>query len=75
MDTAAIVLAAAADRLRILKDNELEVLDVMLDLSYGRIYKVWVDEEELIELLAGGDPEEAKHSRQDEEQRHSRSRS
>jgi hypothetical protein len=36
-----------------LKDNELEVLDVMLDLSYGRIYKVWVDEEELIELLPG----------------------
>jgi hypothetical protein len=75
MDTAAIVLPAAADRVRILKDDELEVLDVMLDLSYGRIYEVRVDEDELIELLPGDDPEEAKHSSQDEEQRHSRRRS
>jgi hypothetical protein len=52
METAAIVLAAAADRVRILKDDELEVFDVMLDLSYGRIYKVWVGEDQLIESLS-----------------------
>jgi hypothetical protein len=51
-ETAAIVLAAAADRVRILKDDELEVFDVMLDLSYGRIYKVWVGEDQLIESLS-----------------------
>jgi hypothetical protein len=47
---------------RILKDDELEVLDVMRDLSYGRIYKVWVDEDEFIELLPSDDPEEAKRT-------------
>jgi hypothetical protein len=52
METAAIVLAAAADRVRILKDDELEVFDVMLDLSYGRIYKVWVGEAKLIQALS-----------------------
>jgi hypothetical protein len=28
----------------------------MLDLSYGRIYQVWVDEDELLELLPGDAP-------------------
>jgi hypothetical protein len=73
MYTAAIVLAAAADRVRILKDDEREVVDVMLDLSYGRIYHVRVDEDELIEFLPGDDPR--RPSTLDEEQRHSRSRS
>jgi hypothetical protein len=53
MGTAAVVLAAAADRMQILKDDELQVLDVIVDLSYGRIYKVWVDEEKLIKALGG----------------------
>jgi hypothetical protein len=51
MDTAVLVLAAAADRVHILKDDELQVLGVMLVLSYGRIYKVSVDEDELIKAL------------------------
>jgi hypothetical protein len=50
--TAAIgALAAALDRVRILKDEELQVFDVMLDLSFGSIYKVWLDEAEIIEAL------------------------
>ena len=53
MDSAVLVLAAAADRVHILKDDELQVLGVMLDLSYGRIYKVWVGEDQLIEALSG----------------------
>jgi hypothetical protein len=51
MDTAVLVLAAAADRVHILKDDELQVLGVMFNLSYGRIYKVSVDEDELIKAL------------------------
>ena len=34
----------------------------MLDLSYGRIYQAWVDEDELIELLPADDPDEAKRT-------------
>jgi hypothetical protein len=50
--TAAISgLAAALERVRILKDDELEVFDVMLNLSFGSIYRVWLDEPEIIEAL------------------------
>jgi hypothetical protein len=50
--TAAISgLAAALERVRILKDDELEIFDVMLNLSFGSIYRLWVDEAEIIEAL------------------------
>jgi hypothetical protein len=62
MAAAVGLVAAALDRVRILKDDELEVLDVLRKLSFGKIYRVWVNEDELIERLAGDDPEEAKRT-------------
>jgi hypothetical protein len=62
MGAAVGLVAAALDRVRILTDDELEVLDVLRRLSFGKIYWVWVDEDELIESLAGDDPEEAKRT-------------
>jgi hypothetical protein len=62
MTTTAAILAAVLDRVRILRDDELEVFDVLRRLSFGKIYRVWVNEDELIELLAGDDPEEAKRT-------------
>ena len=55
-------VAAALDRVRILKDDELEVFDVIRKLSFGKVYRVWVNEDRLIELLAGDDPEGARRT-------------
>ena len=60
MTTAAGVVAAALDRVRILKDDELQVFDVIRKLSFGKVYRVWVNEDRLIELLPGDDPERAR---------------
>jgi hypothetical protein len=49
--TAAGVVAAAPDRVRIFKDDELQVFDVVRKLSFGKVYRVWVNEDQLIELL------------------------
>lgn len=45
------LLAAALDRVRILSDEEMEVFGVMQKLSFGKIYRVWVDEADIIEAL------------------------
>jgi hypothetical protein len=60
MGAAVGLVAAALDRVRILKEDELEVLDVIRRLSFGKIYRVWVNEDELIELLPGDNPEDAR---------------
>jgi hypothetical protein len=60
--TIVAIVAAALDRVSILKEDELEVLDALRRLSFGKIYMVWVNEDELIELLSGDDPEEAKRT-------------
>jgi hypothetical protein len=62
MTTAAGVVAGAIDRVRILKDDELQVFDVIRKLSFGKVYRVWVNEDQLIELLPGDYPEEAKRT-------------
>jgi hypothetical protein len=62
LGTAVAIVASALDRVKILKEDELEVLDVLRRLSFGKIYLVWVNEDELIELLSGDDPEEAKRT-------------
>jgi hypothetical protein len=62
MAAAVGLVAAALDRVRILKDDELEVLDVLRKLSFGKIYWVWVNEDRLIESVAGDDPEEARRT-------------
>jgi hypothetical protein len=44
-------LRAAPDRVRILKDEEAEVFDVMLELSLVKIDRVWVNERTSLKLL------------------------
>jgi hypothetical protein len=62
MSTAVVILAAAADRVHILKVEDLQVFDVIRKLSFGKVYRVWVNEEELIASIPGNDPEKAKRT-------------
>jgi hypothetical protein len=48
-------LRAAPDRVRILKDEEAEVFDVMLELSFVKIDRVWVNEADIVEALVDRD--------------------
>jgi len=49
---AAVGLAAAAlDRVRTLSDDELEVFDAMRKLAFGKLYRVWVDEDKLLAAM------------------------
>ena len=54
MGVLAGLVSAGLDRVRILNDEELEVFRVMRELSFGKVYRVWVNEDE---LLAAMDPE------------------
>jgi hypothetical protein len=54
MGALAVLAAAGLDRVRTLNDDELEVFRVMRELSFGKVYRVWVEEDE---LLAAMDPE------------------
>jgi hypothetical protein len=51
------LVSAALDRVRLLKEKELEVIEAMQRRSFRRIYDVWVDEDELIRKLPGSDTE------------------
>jgi hypothetical protein len=62
MGAAVGLVSAALDRVRILKEDELEVLDVVRRLSFGKIYWVWVNEDQLIEALPGDDTEAHKRT-------------
>jgi hypothetical protein len=62
MSTAVVILAAAADRVHILKVEDLQVFDVIRKLSFGKVYRVWVNEEELIASIPSNDPEKAKRT-------------
>ena len=48
-------MRAAPDRVRILKDEEAEVFDVMLELSLVKIDRVWVNEADIVEALVDRD--------------------
>lgn len=58
MGVAVGLVSAALDRVRLLKEDELEVIEAMQRLSFRRIYDVWVDEDLLIRGLPGSDMEE-----------------
>jgi hypothetical protein len=51
------LVSTALDRVRLLKEKELEVIEAMQRRSFRRIYDVWVDEDELIRKLPGSDTE------------------
>jgi hypothetical protein len=46
---------AALDRVRIIKDEEAEVVDEMLELSFVKIHRVWVNEAGIVEALEDRD--------------------
>jgi hypothetical protein len=45
-----------------LKVEDLQVFDVIRKLSFGKVYRVWVNEEELIASIPSNDPEKAKRT-------------
>jgi hypothetical protein len=51
LSAAVAVVSAALDRVKILIDEERAVLDTMRVLSFGRIYRVWVNEADIIDAL------------------------
>jgi hypothetical protein len=46
---------AALDRVRIVKDEEAEVIDEMLELSFVKRYRVWVNQAGIVEALEDRD--------------------
>jgi hypothetical protein len=57
-------LRAAPDRVRILKHEEAEVFDVMLELSFVKIDRAWVNEADIVEALVDRDDRDAEAHRQ-----------
>ena len=55
------LLAAGLDRVRVLKQEEQDVFDVMETLSFREVYRVWVKEQELFEALPGALGTDAHH--------------
>ena len=49
--TAAACFAAALDRVRRVKSEELHTFEVMRRLSFGHVYKIWVSEDELLAAM------------------------
>jgi hypothetical protein len=45
------LIAASLDRVRILRHKEVEAFDMMQKLSAGSVYRVWLDENKIIEAL------------------------